>query len=391
MTRALCLLAVCLCLLSAAQLSAQSPPPPGSLQPASKPPPDTLTVSRSLAPDTVRLTDGTSLTGEVLSHDPQSYVVIHLDDGRDVVLAAGLVAKVELGTPPGALTPGSPGGTVAAAPLQPGQVRVEETSKIDTARGIYTHELKSAGEVQRTLLDARAGAVRRETLDAQGNSTAIQADMSGASYSSDSDCADPDSPICREQRALSASGAGIEASYHRTSVEGVKEPPRGYTNVNLAAGGTLVVGDTTSFGGQIAGSYLIAFGGQLPGTEGGTWHGIGLEPGLQLMYFGSDGGGYGLMNFGASASYTGLKFGEMDTSTLKQSGVGWTLGLRLGAAIALQDDSEPSFSWGPQFRLSFPDYNAGTATVSDTNVTLFILPTGDITVISAQLGFGFGG
>jgi len=38
----------------------------------------------------------------------------------------------------------------------------------------------------------------------------------------------------------------------------------------------LVLGDITAYGGQISGSYLMAFGGRLPGTEGGTWHGIGV-------------------------------------------------------------------------------------------------------------------
>jgi hypothetical protein len=361
-------------------------PPQGMLAPAtSGPPAGTLSAPTNL-PDTVTLNDGSTLTGRVLAHDPQSYVILRMDDGRDIILSNKVVTNVARGAaagpPRGLLSPGAP-------PPSGPTIEVEEKMAIDTKAGTFTHEIRTGEDIERTLLDARAGTLTRQEIDANGNITTYAVGPKAASYTATADCSDPSSPVCQQERKVEVSGAGLQASYHRTAVEGVKEPPKGYSTANIAAGGTLIVGDVTAYGGNVSASYFAGLGGKLPGADGGSWIGVGIDLGAQLSYISMEGaGGSGLLNVGGALGLTGLHFGKLDVETLKQSGFGWLLGARAGANLQFSPSSDPAFSIGPQIKIAFPKYNAGTAKVSDTNITLFVLPTGGIVVIMAQLGFG---
>lgn len=88
----------------------------------------------------------------------------------------------------------------------------------------------------------------------------------------------------------------------------------------------------------------------------------------------------------ASAAALGSEANLKQGTLSREGGVGFFVGMTQNLS---GESSEPQLSHGPQLALTFPRYNAGTASVSDFAIKAMILPTGDITMYTATLGFGF--
>ncbi len=95
---------------------------------------------------------------------------------------------------------------------------------------------------------------------------------------------------------------------------------------------------------------------------------------------------------GGAVGWQFLHFGTMSEGGLKQHGFGLELAGYLGATGVNPPSGslQVNASYGPVIGLSFPTYNAGTASYSSFAITAFILPTGDGSVlVSGSLGWIF--
>jgi hypothetical protein len=205
-------------------------------------------------------------------------------------------------------------------------------------------------------------------------------------------------------------GAGGLTATKETA-ERVKEPPSSTVNVAFDFGGGTILGikDITLGFVNLDLKVKILAGGQFPGSDGGSWNGIFVEPQASLMLLidsysqptvlaGAQFPGKNTTDVifgfqaGAAVGWQFLTFGPMSEGGLKQHGFGLALGGYLGATgiNPPQGSMQINASYGPEVVLSFPTYNAGTASYKAFNVTLFVLPSGDGSVLlSAGLGWIF--
>lgn len=386
--------ALALVLSTAPALAEQSKgPPPGALSGApEEPPQEEAPPPAPATPDRVELKDGRVFEGSVLRYEEGKYVVIQLDDGRDLIFTGAVIAKVIPGSTPSAPPPGVLSGESGTdGELPPGSVKVETTTTLDTGKGTFTHEVKTNGEVERTLLDVKAAQARREIIGADGSRTTMELDgkEGEARYEHEKDCEDPDSDICKEKMGIGVGKDGLGASYQKTTVSRVKEPGNSFMVGGISGGIIALFGQVEGFGGVGTLSVRGGMGGKLPGPEGGLWNGVGYDLGVGISAITVNSTTSGMGQIGIGAGWSGLKFGKMDETTLKQGGFGWLLGARFNLALPFAEGADPSPSGGPQITLSFPKYNAGTAKMSDINVSAFVLPIGNITFAMIQAGFAF--
>jgi hypothetical protein len=155
----------------------------------------------------------------------------------------------------------------------------------------------------------------------------------------------------------------------------------------------------------------ILVGGRFPGKEGGGWTGLRLEPTGGVMFMNMTVSGssdvHGTLfgyRVGGTAAFQYLKFGRLDEKTLKQKGWGIAVGGFAGAqgtggSMTISGAPSPydhqdipmstNGSYGPSVVFSLPEYNAGTAKYTATNIVLMVLPTGDNTFAILQAAFTF--
>jgi len=247
---------------------------------------------------------------------------------------------------------------------------------------------------------------------APAGSSNVDLTPSGAHADMERDCAtNPQDERCTEKSKIDVGKAGLGASYKKETVERVKEPPSTAVNVALDVGGGTILGlSNVSIGFASADLKVkILAGGQFPGTDGGSWNGVILEPQVSLLAAVIS---YSAPQIIAGAQFPGktttdvtfgfqaggavgwqfLTFGAMNENNLKQHG----FGLELGGYLGMTGINPPSgsmqinASYGPVVGLTFPTYNAGTASYSSFAITLFVLPTGDGSVlVSGGLGWIF--
>jgi hypothetical protein len=201
------------------------------------------------------------------------------------------------------------------------------------------------------------------------------------------------------------------ATVTQETVKSVKEPPSSVVNVALDIGGGTILGlsnITIGFANADLKVKILA-GGKFPGPDGGMWNGIIFEPQVSLMAVAisqsqptiiagaqfpgnnSTSAAFGFQAGGA-VGWQFLTFGTMSEGGLKQHGFGLELGGYLGATGVNPPSGSMQInaSYGPVVGLSFPTYNAGTASYSSFAITFFVLPTGDGSVLlSGGLGWIF--
>lgn len=145
-------------------------------------------------------------------------------------------------------------------------------------------------------------------------------------------------------------------------------------------------------------------GGKFPGPKGGGWFGVVIEPAVGGMtvfvsqtipatrYSSSSSQSstvFGL-RAGGSLGFQIMHFGALDEKSLKQNGVAFMLAGYGGATgISGADGFTFNASFGPVIGLSFPSYNAGTASYSAFSITGMVLPTGGSIFMSLSLGWIF--
>jgi len=316
-----------------------------------------LAAAQAPPVDTVDLKDGTQVKGEVIKQEPGKFVVVKLPDGSQQVLSWDDIKRVT---------------TAPRAQPQPGTVSPPP--------------------------------VAPPVAPAPTTTTDLQKD--GVKITQESDCAAGERGVeCREKRSLQAGAGGIGLGVSTQRVTAVKEPPNSSFNFGIQGGfmyGTKLKGDGPSFsiyggGAEVSIKGLIGPD-KFPGPSGGSWSGAFINPGVGFYGAGmiwtvndkTDGAGMVMTNVGVSAGYQFLKFKEMVSTTLQQSG--WGLGGGIRAAWqntkVMQSTTVTSndFSWGPVFELTFPDYNAGTAHLARGFFNIMVLPTGDFLFVTISGG-----
>ncbi len=206
---------------------------------------------------------------------------------------------------------------------------------------------------------------------------------------------------------LQGTGAGVGVSGER--VVKLHDPTNHFWQ--FAIDGGFMYGTSTKsgvnasiYGGGADINIQYRVGGQMPGTDGGSWSAFGLD--LSGGFFGagfvfsegntSDGAGFLLTSGSVAAGYQFMTFGKMDDEDLKQHGFGLFLAGKVGVANTqiLQSDSIPASSttnaqYGPEIQLTFPEYNYGTAKRAAFYISGFLLPTGDFLFFNIQFGGSF--
>jgi hypothetical protein len=207
--------------------------------------------------------------------------------------------------------------------------------------------------------------------------------------------------------AMPGGGVGIGVSGER--VVKLHDPTDHYWQVAIDGGfmyGTSTKSGVSAsvYGGGADINIQYRVGGQMPGTDGGSWSAFGLD--LSGGFFGaglvfsegntSNGAGFLLTSGAVSAGYQFMTFGKMDDEDLKQHGFGLFLAGKVGVANTqvLQSDSIPASSttnaqYGPEIQLTFPEYNYGTAKRAAFYISGFLLPTGDFLFMNIQFGGSF--
>jgi len=221
---------------------------------------------------------------------------------------------------------------------------------------------------------------------------------SRGSQRSEVDCSKSDDERCTRESGFDVGESGAGFGMRGKSVRRIKDPPSfglngdvalNYMYIKASAGDT----DITFKGGGFLLGLRTFFGGPLPGAEGGSWSGGGIHVLGHLQV--ADGTvmdekqTYGVIQLGGNLGYQYYHFGQLDTKSLRQNGVGVFAGWRLAYQLAGTSDPEWSFGHGPTFSLSFPTYNAGTARVFSWNINGLVFWLEDAYGISLGGGVSF--
>ena len=344
--------------------------------------------------DTVVLKDGTKVEGTILQQTPGQFVIIRLLDGSERTLSWDKVSE-----------------------------------------SIVVPKANSEGPGTKTVVAAKAdqnGAAITRTVDCKGapGDPACHEQMSAsigkggpqAAYVAEADCSEhPERESCKERTALDLSGAGVSASYTKETITKVKDPPSSAVNLAIDLGGGGIVGGSSGSSAAFLSADLklrLFIGGRYPGAEGGSWHGLALEPSAAILAVfasapsasSSDSYSSSYVPAGASSSKTSallgvqiggtvgyqyFHFSKQEAETPKQSGFGLLLGAFAGGTgIQSGSGSQSSLKWspsyGPVIGISFPRYNPGTARYSAFSLTAMVLPTGEAgTLVAGSLGYLF--
>jgi hypothetical protein len=294
--------------------------------------------------DVVQLQDGSELRGTVLREEPGQFVVLKLADGRELTL--------------------------------------------------------SFGEIKRVLKAPRAPTAPTTTQQttSQDGSTSVRITE---------DCAkNPELERCKRETTVSTGpgGIGVGGVYERRVR--ILEPPS--TVISFAIEGGFLygrsLGDGPEFhlygGGGAIGAKILTGGGPLPGTGGGSWSGVAIDPRANFHGAGiyipdlETGAGFTTGGGNLAISYQWLRYGSMDPVDLRQHGIGFHAGYSAGVQFTrvYSGESQPietQFQHGPQFGMLFPEYNAGTSKLVAGFFNVMILPTGDFLFITIQGGAAF--
>lgn len=276
---------------------------------------------------------------------------------------------------------------------------------------------------------SQGGSTLQRTPNSHGSELDLQHRRYTAQYQRD--CArDPTQEICKEKGHVRVDKHGLKFGWSQQSVSRVKTPPKSSIDFSLDASfvyGRLKISilgsDMVSefYGGGLSIGVKTLFGKRFPGTAGGSWWGFGFDPNVSFSGAGgsfttpgySIPSGYGtttsipptksgfgmlIVDGGASATVQWLDFGSMDPETLKQSGFGLDAGYHLGiqysdsfsaGSTGASSHSNTAVSQGPVFGMTFPDYNAGTASLHRAYVQGMILPSSDMLLITIAAGYAF--
>jgi hypothetical protein len=211
----------------------------------------------------------------------------------------------------------------------------------------------------------------------------------------------------KQTGGLQGNGVGVGVSGER--VIKLHDPTNNFWQFAID-GGFMYGTSTTSganvsvYGGGVDLNVQYRVGGQMPGTDGGSWSAFGVD--VSGGFFGagfvestgnnSNGAGFLLTSGAVAAGYQFFTFGKMDDEDLKQHGFGLFLAGKVGVANTqiLQSDSIPASSntnaqYGPEIQLTFPEYNYGTAKRAAFYINGFLLPTGDFLFFNIQFGGSF--
>lgn len=350
-----------------------APPPTAPPPPAPAPPPEAAPTPPSAGSDVVILRSGKVLRGHIVREVPGELVILDTGDGRQPAVAWSDIASI---------------GRAGQAPLP---------------------------------------------VAPPGPPARVEAGSGGLAGSYRRDCAkDPDQEVCKEQGGARIGGGGAQVGWSQERVTRVKTPPHGSVNFaldgsflyatvktqlpSLGSGGSQEV-KSDIYGGGISLGAKILTGARFPGADGGSWFGFAVDPAvsvsgaggqitipaMRISYYGttttvpesSQGFGMLLVNGGVTLGGQWFYFSRMNKDTLKQGGIGLNVGYRLGgqwSQMYMKNSSSngsTSFSSGPVFGVSFPSYNAGTASLQRAYVQAMILPTGDMFMVTVAAGFAF--
>jgi hypothetical protein len=375
------------------------PAPPPASSPAAPP------------ADTITLKSGKIVTGVVTAEDPGTSVSIRTADGIVHTYSWDVVQGVTIAAghaPPPTQSPGAGGG---ATTMTTTQGSVDSTGAHVSVSADCQQSPDSPKCHREANVQAGTGgaSIHVANEDASGRQSADISNK-GAHAEMERDCsANPSDERCVQKGSLNLGPGGLNASFKQETVTAVKEPPSGAVSIAIDLGGGTIFGG----GGGSSISLLDAdikikmlAGSRFPGSDGGSWNGVALEPSAAvLLLFESspspDGTtqsqtliGYQL---GGSLGYQFMSFGKMEPATMKQSGFGLQLagyvgvtGLSIPSANGGSSQTVTNASYGPEIGLSFPTYNAGTASYSAFAITGFLLPSGDGSMfLSGSLGWIF--
>ena len=327
---------------SAGAQGTEAPPlpaePPASAASPTQPP-------GGVQQDVVTLTDGREVVGHVTAQVPGSHVTIAYPDGRQETFSWAAIRSVTLAagrTPPASSSP-------APAP----------------AGGGWQGETNGK-----------------------------------ARYESEVDCSESEDERCKEKRGATVGRTGVGVNFSGQSVRRLKKPPSFHIGMALELNGLYGTGtgdlDATILGyGFLVGARSF-FGARLPGPEGGSWHGVGLNAQAHAqggkLKAGNMDGSSGTSALGVEAGYQYFHFGKLQEKDLTQPGFGLFLGYRVavqGTTTKMGDrkDTTTGSQHGPSFTLSFPTYNAGTTSIRRWTVSGLVLIIQDFALIS--LGGGY--
>ena len=402
--------------------TAPAPEPSQPAQPAPKPAPPAPGV------DTVTLKTGQRIDGKVVRQAPGQFVILRTTDGPDRTFNWDVIREVFVapGAPPND-SPAAPTsavaavGGVASAPSATGSAASPGptvTTKTEAQVGSNGAQLDYSRDCAATPNDPQCHTAARVVADAKGVSAHVEskddtgkksADVSakGLHAELERECsANPGDARCSQKESVDVGSGGLSVSYRQENVERVKTPPSATTNFSVDVGGGTLLGLPNGMSMAFLISNIrmrILAGAQFPGPKGGIWNGIVLEPSVAIMSvfvslpdngFGTGGTSSTVLGFqlGGTLGWQIMSFGKMDESSLKQSGVGFMVGGYAGAtgiASVGGGDMMWNASYGPAIALSFPSYNAGTASYSAFSITGMVLPTGSSTLLMASLGWIF--
>lgn len=347
--------------------------------------------------DVIILKDGSRVEGHVLERRAGEYVSIQASDGRTRTINWDVIREVQMAAPPPASAAGGTGAAAAGAGTTAGTTTTSTLNASD--KGASYHQTTDC---------------TRGPNDPKCHSeTNVAADQSGVhgSYHSEVDCSkDPKNEKCTEKSNVSLDNGKLAVGYSKETISRVKEPPSAAISFALDVGaGTIIPTSSQSSESMLSLTsdlrIKILLGQQFPGPSGGSWNGIALTPSAAIMSIFASGQGQSttLLGFqgGGSLGYQYMHFGAMDESTLKQGG----FGLELGGYAGVIGISEPTYdmatgqqtqkmvtnaNYGPELGLTFPSYNAGTASYSSFSINGFVLPSADGSILlSATLGWIF--
>jgi hypothetical protein len=306
------------------------------------PAPPVSPAPATLGWDIVVLRDGTTVYGRVLEQTPGSFVVVALPDGRKQTFGWGAIASVSI---------------APAAAAGPG-----------------------------TVPDA------------------MTADPRNAPYGSTVDCSRSADERCRQQANGQLGQSGLSVSLQGQSVQRRLDSPPSY-DLGFALEANFMYGRSTGDDMEITligGGWLVGmrgvFGGQLPGEEGGSWSGLGLDATLHVQQGSGSVEAAGqefdvkqtTTAIGGQIGYQYLHFGPLDPVDLKQSGVGLFFGARVAYQSSETEDGGEGSSgtaYGPVLSLSFPSYNAGTTSMSRWTISAVGLYIENFLLVSTGAGY----
>jgi hypothetical protein len=192
---------------------------------------------------------------------------------------------------------------------------------------------------------------------------------------------------------------GLQVNATTTEVVTVAEPPSSATQSGFAVSALFGSGEDISLGGFALDAHLrFLSGGPFPGTEGGGWLGLFVEPavGLNVTQVSTTSprvcvgtrcsGGTteestsGAFTASATAGLQFMHFGPMSADDRLQSGYGFAAGAQVATFVPFEE-GDASTSVGPAFSLLSADYNPGTARLETSNLNLLFLPMETMTIV----------